>query len=381
MTVRRTTTHRSDDAVERSIARVITATESLHQARTSTTPLADVRREFANAHAATDAAIAVALDAGAARAPLLRQLRTQRDRLLMASLSTGGMDVPDCAQPASLAADGPATAGLDFARESAVPGHSHGLNLAAALEPSTRAVAGVAGPHLPAARSPHRHPEEPSGSLPFPQRAAPPATTIVYGDFSDVHCYLASLLADKLVGTTAAVEWRAVQHHPRLSFAGLHLDEAAQQCLAAEWLEAVSLVSEQLTVAHRRRAFVPNTQAAVAGYAEANDAGVGDEVRRLLFHAYWVEGDNIGDPEVLRRLLAAPLRRGTSTHRPVARSGYAVTLAHGPVTSRAAQGITTWDEGWRAPGVRHGSELVVLDSASQVFVGPQALLALARAIE
>ncbi|MEO6203808.1 MAG: hypothetical protein ABIO67_00255 [Mycobacteriales bacterium] len=162
-------------------------------------------------------------------------------------------------------------------------------------------------------------------------------------------------------------------------FPGLRLDDAAQKCLAAEWLEARPLLREDLTVGYRPRTFVPNTQAAVAGYAEAEEAGVGDEVRRLLFKAYWADGADIGNPEVLRRLLAAPLRRGTSTSQPVARSGYAVTLAHGPVTSGAYRRIQRWDQDWHGAGVRDGSELILIDEAGQVFSGPKALLTLAGA--
>ena len=132
------------------------------------------------------------------------------------------------------------------------------------------------------------------------------------------------------------------------------MDEAAQQELAAEWLAIKPLLSQDLIRGYRPSTFVPNTQAAVAGYAEAYEAGVGDEVRRLLFRAYWADGADISDPEVLRRLLTAPLRRGASTAQPVARSGYAVTLAHGPVTSAAHRRIRAWDQGWHAPDVRKG---------------------------
>lgn len=228
-----------------------------------------------SAIAAIDAAIEAALEAGTARTPLLRHLRARRDLLLMTALSTAGVDLPDCAQPSSLAADSPLTAGLDFEREPAFPGHAHGLDLTAALDPRTRAEAGVPGAHLPPAQLAHRNPDQSTGPRSCAQQAPPSISTIVYGDFSNAHCYLASILADRLVGTAAAVEWRAVQHHSRLSFGGLHLDEAAQQCLAAEWREARPLLSEDLIVGYRFRTFVPNTQASVAGFAEAKECGCG----------------------------------------------------------------------------------------------------------
>ncbi len=381
MKLRKRTTGGRDLTLGSAIARVNSAAASLHRARVSPARLADVRRDFLVAEASTDAAIEVALAAGAGQAPVLRQLRDRRELLLLAGLSTPGVDLPDCAQPASLAADGPLLAGLTFEWEAPVPGHAHGLDLAVALEPDTRAAAGAPGPHLPSVRlgHPHPHPEGPAVPRSRTPQSSTVTRTIVYGDFSDVSCYVASLLADALVGTDAAVDWRAVQHRPQLAFSGLRLDTAAQQGLADELLSIGPLLDPDLVAGCRPRTFLPNTQAAVAGYAEAHEAGVGDEVRRILFAAYWTDGADIGNPEVLRRLLAEPLRRGTSTAQPVARSGYAVTLAHGPVTSGADRRIQAWNRGWHAPAVRHGSQLVVVDRAGCVFVGREALLELAAA--
>jgi 2-hydroxychromene-2-carboxylate isomerase len=348
MKIRHRTADDHELALGSAIEQVKATTGQLQRTRMASSRLTHVRRDFAAAEAAVDGAIRIAFDGGATDAPVLRWLRDRRELLLMAELSTSGLDVPDCAQPASLGADGPATAGLDFEREASVPGHAHGLE-----EPGTPCD------------SAQYHPTKPR--------------TIVYGDFSSLRSYLASILTDTLVGTDAAVEWRAVQHHPRLPFPGLRLDEAAQQCLAAEWLECRPLLSEDLTVRYRPRTFIPNTQATVAAFAEASDAGVGDEVRQLLFNAYWANGDDIGDPEVLRRLVAAPLRRGTSTARPVAQSGYAVTLAHGPVTSGAYRRIQAWNQDWHAAGVRDASEVILIDKAGQVFAGPKALLELVSA--
>jgi 2-hydroxychromene-2-carboxylate isomerase len=379
MKIRHRTADDHELALGSAIEQVKATTGQLQRTRMASSRLTHVRRDFAAAEAAVDGAIRIAFDGGATDAPVLRWLRDRRELLLMAELSTSGLDVPDCAQPASLGADGPATAGLDFEREASVPGHAHGLDLEAALDPRTRAVAGAPGPHLPPRRAPHRHPEEPGTPCDSAQYHPTKPRTIVYGDFSSLRSYLASILTDTLVGTDAAVEWRAVQHHPRLPFPGLRLDEAAQQCLAAEWLECRPLLSEDLTVRYRPRTFIPNTQATVAAFAEANDAGVGDEVRQLLFNAYWANGDDIGDPEVLRRLVAAPLRRGTSTARPVAQSGYAVTLAHGPVTSGAYRRIQAWNQDWHEAGVRDASEVILIDKAGQVFAGPKALLELVSA--
>ena len=69
-----------------------------------------------------------------------------------------------------------------------------------------------------------------------------------------------------------------------------------------------------------------------------------DDVRRLLFAAYWVQGSDIGSPEVLRRLLAGPILRGDSTSVPLREYGLAVSPSRGPITMGAHRRIRAWAE-------------------------------------
>jgi hypothetical protein len=166
---------------------------------------------------------------------------------------------------------------------------------------------------------------------------------VLYGSFACPWSYLASQRTD---GTDPRPTWRMVDPEAapgaHLAAAGRRLAPAAleQAAAALESVRAVLLPGERLPV--HPPAFVPHTGPAVVGYAEAVGAGVGAEVRRLLFDAYWQQGLDIGLPEVLRRLLEGPLRAGTSAVRPVAEHGYAVTLTGGPLTTDAHLRMQVW---------------------------------------
>ncbi|HET8600224.1 MAG TPA: DsbA family protein [Segeticoccus sp.] len=197
--------------------------------------------------------------------------------------------------------------------------------------------------------------------------------TIVYGDFSCPFSYLASWRADLLVGTDAVVEWRAVEHAPQTPLTGLRLDGDGSRDLAREWRQVQELLLPGEELPGRPPALLPSTRAAVAGFAEAVGAGVADQVRRLLFRAYWVEGLDIGNPEILRALLAAPIRAGHAKSAPLREFGYAVSPARGPVTSEAYRRIRAWHDAWTALGDRTIPALV---QDGGVVTGVPALLRL-----
>lgn len=195
-------------------------------------------------------------------------------------------------------------------------------------------------------------------------------TIVVYGDFTCPYSYLASRRTDVLTEAGTLVEWRAVEHRPGLPVAGRTLDPPARAALEDEIAEIRGLLIEgedlPLAVPHLQ----PRTEAAAAGLAEAAGVGMEDEVRRLLFSAYWLHGTNIGDPEALRGLLVGPILRGHGGADPLHESGYAVSVSGGPITTAAYRRIQGWRRGWAQSGSTT-TPTVVADAA--VIVGVDGL--------
>lgn len=221
--------------------------------------------------------------------------------------------------------------------------------------------------------------QDPPG-LPLPRPAhaqGSDARETVYGSFTCPWSYLASQRTD-LWPRAARPSWRMLDTEAapgaHLAAAGRRLDAGSAAATAAdlERVRALLLPGEHLPA--QSPSFVPHTGPAVVGYAEAVVAGVADQVRRLLFDAYWEQGLDIGVPEVLRRLLEAPLRAGTSQVRAVHDHGYAVTLTGGPLTGEAHRLLTTWHRA--APSSGSGG-LPALTGHSVTPRGAAALYALA----
>ncbi len=205
------------------------------------------------------------------------------------------------------------------------------------------------------------------------------ATTppVLYGCFSCPWCYLASQRTNLIADRALRPLWRMVDPEPRLPGAGRarhaigrHRHEAGQAAVFPMLLPGERLPPRLPT-------FIPNTGPAVVGYAEAVGAGVGDRVRELLFDAYWHSGADIGNPEILRRLLAAPVRAGHSTSWPLRDFGYAVSLAGGPITNDAYYRIRKWHAGWHTAA---GTALPTLVDCGTTISGQSVFAALGNKI-
>lgn len=170
-----------------------------------------------------------------------------------------------------------------------------------------------------------------------------PITVIVYADFSCPRSYLASHRVDALAEVGVLVEWRAIESDPSRPVAGSGLVGGAEL-----HRQLIELLGPGERLRWRTPDLAPNTEAAVTGYAEACGAGVAEQVRRVLFAAYWVDGADIGSLEVLRRLLAGPILRGHSTSFPLHDFGYAVSPSRGPITTAAWRRIRDWRREWAA---------------------------------
>lgn len=202
---------------------------------------------------------------------------------------------------------------------------------------------------------------------------------VIYADFGSPACYAASRRADALVAAGVRVDWRAIEPDPRLPVGGVRMSAAERDALERE-LETVSgllLPGEELPASIP--AFRPNARGPVAGYAEAYGAGVADDVRRVLFSAYWGRGLDIGSVEVLRRLLAGPVLRGHATSVPLSDFGLAVSPSRGPITMGAFRRIRDWSAQWRDLNAAP-LPLLVVDGALPV-AGETALRRLEKEID
>jgi hypothetical protein len=192
---------------------------------------------------------------------------------------------------------------------------------------------------------------------------------IIYGDFNCPYSssYLASQRADRLIrGGIARVKWRAVEHDRALAVTGTRAEtrRAAWDRELAD-LAALALPGEDAPAAPPR--MVSNTGAAVAAYAEAVTDGVADGLRRLLFHAIWVQQRHISSAYEVRRLvtglmwspenipdrLASPdipslLHRDPDLARILRRSGGTIGPDGGPLTTVGWRRIRRWRDDWLA---------------------------------
>lgn len=168
----------------------------------------------------------------------------------------------------------------------------------------------------------------------------------VFADFTCLECYLASRRADVLAAAGVAVQWCAVEHRRELPVGSSPWgsDAMAELDRQAAVLEALLLPGERFP--WTAPSVLVRTEAAVTALAEAQCAGVGDDVRRLLFELYWQSGVDIGSPARLRGPLAAPIRRGCSQTDALRYSGYAVSVDRGPITTAAFELIRRWRAQW-----------------------------------
>ncbi|MGN6576541.1 MAG: DsbA family protein [Nocardioides sp.] len=195
-----------------------------------------------------------------------------------------------------------------------------------------------------------------------------PADRIVlYGDFNCPWSYLAARRAAVLATDGMQVDFRAVEHEPwrprRFTDSSVRFE-----CLHEEMDTVLAQLLPGEDLPYALAGFVPYTRVAVAAYAEAYVAGVADQVRQLLFEAFWMHGVDLGDTEVVRILLADALRSGSSRSEPVREWGYAVDLAGSPVTLTAFRLRAAWTDQWRDTGKETVPVLVTGDGRTRFGV-------------
>jgi DSBA-like thioredoxin domain-containing protein len=188
---------------------------------------------------------------------------------------------------------------------------------------------------------------------------------IVYGDFNCPYSYLASQRVDALVRAgQAEVEWRAVEHDPRLALTG-----TPSSLDSGRWERELAEVAALARPGELPPASVPplvsNTCAAVAAYAEAVTDGVQDELRRNLFQEIWVRQRHLSSAYEVRRQVSAlmhpagPLAQHLAVPDLPARihhrvtpgtlprlSGCTIAPDGGPLTAEGNRRVRQWRREW-----------------------------------
>lgn len=208
---------------------------------------------------------------------------------------------------------------------------------------------------------------------------APPdvAAVTVYADFTCPQCYLASRRCDLLAASGVSIDFRAVEHRPALPVSGVRASAAEQDELTERFaaLERILLPGERLP--WEMPTLTPKTEAAISAFAAVAGSAGADDVRRLLFALYWLNGVDIGSPNALRTPLAGAVLRSGANADPLRQIGYAVTVDRGPVTTDAYRRIRSWRAQWEELG---NPELPVVLADGATLHGSDALRRLGKQI-
>ena len=170
-----------------------------------------------------------------------------------------------------------------------------------------------------------------------------PMSMVVYADFTNPDCYLATRRCDALAAAGVPVDFRAVEHRPDPTV--IDQDAVTERFRV---LQHLLLPGEQLPWTRPPR--ISTSEAAASAYAAVSDTPVAGEVRRLLYELYWRDGIDIGNPNLLRTPLAGPVLRSGSAADPLRQTGYAVHVDRGPVTTAAYRRIRAWRTEWQELG-------------------------------
>lgn len=173
---------------------------------------------------------------------------------------------------------------------------------------------------------------------------------VIYADFTSPGCYLAGRRADVLAAVGVGVDWRAVEGHPELPVNGRPLDPRDRAVVEERMAKVAAVLLPGEPLPWVTPGVASNTMAAVSAFAEAYGVGVADEIRRLLFAAYWVDGVDLSDPRALWPRLAGPFLGARAAADPLRESGFAVSVSRGPITDGAWRRIRAWRDEWTRLG-------------------------------
>jgi predicted DsbA family dithiol-disulfide isomerase len=129
-------------------------------------------------------------------------------------------------------------------------------------------------------------------------------TVTVFSDFICPFCYLGERsVKPALEALGLALDWRAYEIHPEIPPEGVPAGRLDRSLIDRAWTRVLTLASD-LEIPIERPDVLPSSRLALEGSEHAREAGRLDPYRERVFAGYFLEGRNIGDPDVLAGLAA-----------------------------------------------------------------------------
>lgn len=124
----------------------------------------------------------------------------------------------------------------------------------------------------------------------------------VYSDYICPFCYVAALRMERLGRELdLEVEWKGMEIHPETPSQGRVMPPELQAKLANPE-GSVQFFAREEEMELKVPAFIPSSRLALEASEYAREQGKLAPFHRAVFAAYWEQGLNIGDSEVLREL-------------------------------------------------------------------------------
>lgn len=129
---------------------------------------------------------------------------------------------------------------------------------------------------------------------------------VMYSDFVCPFCYIGFEVMRKLKHEFGLeIEWRGFQIHPEWPAEGIPIEKvrSANDMDARQrvW-QRISAMAEAEGLPIAPPSVFTNSRAALAACEYAREQGKDEEFEARVYRAYFVEGANIGDPELIQRL-------------------------------------------------------------------------------
>src|ERR1700752_4371645 len=130
-----------------------------------------------------------------------------------------------------------------------------------------------------------------------------PINVVVWSDYICPWCYLGRARTSLLEHEGALVTWRPYEFHPDTPAEGRQTRPGGR--LAAVF-DAIGAECDELGLPFRAPTRTPNSRLALETAAVVGERypDVFDQVDGALFDAHWVNGDDIGDPDVIGELVS-----------------------------------------------------------------------------